>query len=344
MIDYPVYLCSQNPCATVQNFAALHPLWAQGLAENVCFLPQAFPVTPTSGAKCISAAQAEENVACCGDTALDASLAWQSRTADVLPSQNVAGYVVTHVGYAQSSGPVFLCDECGSALDIARFLVEAGLLPLWGSVLAAKQTSGRGQLRRAWQSSVGNIHAVLRIPAKARYADSLASLVVGYCMAKAFEDVGCFLRIKWPNDLILDGKKVGGILLEERGDVLLAGIGINTLYAPEVTALRDGAVLPAGTLFGGAAKTLPSITPLLWLTLAERAFLAYSSTVTEMNENELRIAIENKLLWLGEKILVLGEQKTALQGLFMGLAPDGAVRVNISGREHIVSSCTVAPL
>ena len=130
------------------------------------------------------------------------------------------------------AGPeIFPFAEVPSCLDAAFELARAGRLRIWDSALAASQTAGRGQLRRQWHSPPGNIYAALRLPVTPPFDGSSAAPAVGLLAAEALGALGWHVRIKWPNDLVLHmagvPRKVAGILLEERGGVLLAGIGVN---------------------------------------------------------------------------------------------------------------------
>ena len=105
-------------------------------------------------------------------------------------------------------------------------------------VVACEQTSGRGSRGRVWRSPPGGLWlSALYRPAPPA-AVELLSLRVGLAVAEALEAVGSGLRvaIKWPNDLIVDDRKLGGILCEARwhGEALawiVAGVGLNVTNA-----------------------------------------------------------------------------------------------------------------
>lgn len=123
-----------------------------------------------------------------------------------------------------------------------------------GSVLVAdSQTGGRGRMGRTWFSPAGaNLYVsmLLRPPVPPQQAPSL-SLAVGVAAARALRALLPRLpvRIKWPNDLMLNGKKLGGILCEMRSEpdrvhYVVVGIGLNVNVAAEQfpPGLHDGAV------------------------------------------------------------------------------------------------------
>ncbi len=145
--------------------------------------------------------------------------------------------------------PTYLAGRVTSSFALAWQLLQDGYFPEWSAVLCSCQTAGRGQLRRAWHSPRGNLHVTFRLPRSAALQGDAASLVTGYLLVKAFRALGFPLQLKWPNDLLLEQQcKVGGILLEERDGVLLAGMGINLAEAPQPSMLRDGSAVRVGVL------------------------------------------------------------------------------------------------
>ena len=113
-----------------------------------------------------------------------------------------------------------------STQDVAREL------PIGSVVVADHQTAGRGRLSHRWEAPPGTallVSFVLR-------PDPHLSLAVGVAAAEACDkDV----RLKWPNDLLLSGRKVGGILIESSASKAICGIGINLTWAPDGAARLD---------------------------------------------------------------------------------------------------------
>lgn len=110
-----------------------------------------------------------------------------------------------------------------STQDVAR------LLPIGSVVVADHQTAGRGRLDHRWEAPPGTallVSFVLR-------PNPLLSLAAGVAAAEA---IGADVRLKWPNDLLLHGAKVGGILVEAGPAKAICGIGINLTWAPEGAA------------------------------------------------------------------------------------------------------------
>jgi BirA family biotin operon repressor/biotin-[acetyl-CoA-carboxylase] ligase len=136
----------------------------------------------------------------------------------------------------------------GSTNDIVRERALAGV-PEGLVIRAEQQLAGRGRHGRGWASPPGNLYASLLLrPARPLAEAASLSLVVGLSLAEAIAAAGKLdPRLKWPNDVLLDGAKLAGILLENVGDqpeapVLVAGFGVNIRSAPA------GLPYPAATL------------------------------------------------------------------------------------------------
>ena len=113
-----------------------------------------------------------------------------------------------------------------STQDVAREL------PIGSVVVADHQTAGRGRYDRRWEAPPGTALLVSFVLAPR----PLLSLAAGVAAAEA---CGPAVRLKWPNDLMLDGRKLGGILVEATPAKAIVGIGINLTWAPEGAARLD---------------------------------------------------------------------------------------------------------
>lgn len=140
---------------------------------------------------------------------------------------------------------VRVVDTCGSTNAEMLRAAEAGAPS--GDVLAAElQTEGRGRLGRTWHSSVASS---LTFSLLWRFERSVAglgglSLAVGLAVARALHARKIGVGLKWPNDLLWQGRKLGGILIEVRGDSLgpcaaVIGIGLNVRLRDDVKARID---------------------------------------------------------------------------------------------------------
>ena len=105
---------------------------------------------------------------------------------------------------------------------------------------AERQTAGRGRLGRNWVSPPGNLHSSTLV--RLRADDPPAATLALVAAIAIYETANSFLggqhaglRLKWPNDLMLDGAKLSGTLLERSGPVVVIGIGVNVAMAPDIT-------------------------------------------------------------------------------------------------------------
>ena len=131
-------------------------------------------------------------------------------------------------------GPVFAYEQLGSTMEIAHELAAEGA-PEGSLVFARRQEQGRGRLGRTWASPEGGAYfsLILRPLRSPGEAPQLA-LVAGLAAAEAVNKLtGLYPSIRWPNDLLLEGKKLAGILTESRNGAVVLGIGINVTPRPE---------------------------------------------------------------------------------------------------------------
>jgi BirA family transcriptional regulator, biotin operon repressor / biotin---[acetyl-CoA-carboxylase] ligase len=233
---------------------------------------------------------------------------------------------------------LFLTGQVTSSLDAGWHLIGKGCLPEWGSVLAASQTGGRGQLRRQWHSPPGNIYGALRLPGGFPWSPELLPLVAGYLFSTAFLDMGVELAIKWPNDLILAGRKVGGILIEERRGVCMAGIGIN-LLSSTIQQMRIGAAFPAGGLDSAIQVPTPAA---LWLDLVHAVENCYETVLSSSTSSEFISLVEKRLAFVGRRVAVDG--KPDIRGRVAGISEKGGLILRDGCRETVISSGSIFPL
>jgi BirA family transcriptional regulator, biotin operon repressor / biotin---[acetyl-CoA-carboxylase] ligase len=144
------------------------------------------------------------------------------------------------LGAIHVTAPVRADEVTPSTNETAAAMAEDGA-PQWTLAAAAHQTHGRARMGRTWQDVAGKAlmcSVVLRPSGLAANRAGLLSLLAGASMADAIRSqAGRRVQTKWPNDLLLDGKKVGGVLLEsaiEAGTIryVVVGMGVNQ-EAPE---------------------------------------------------------------------------------------------------------------
>ncbi len=204
------------------------------------------------------------------------------------------------------------------------------------AVLAECQTAGRGRLGRTWVSPFGRN---LYLSVGWSFSDGAASLAglslaVGVAAHRALTAIGVTgLGLKWPNDILRDRHKVGGILLEVTGDPagscqVIVGIGINVAM-PHAAAVAieqpwaDLADVGEVTRNGLAAAVLSELLPVL-ADFPTTGFAAYQE------EWELHDA------YRGARVRI-ATPGTQIEGIARGVTAGGALRLDVDGREHLIN-------
>jgi BirA family transcriptional regulator, biotin operon repressor / biotin---[acetyl-CoA-carboxylase] ligase len=144
-------------------------------------------------------------------------------------------------GAAAAGVGLIACDTVGSTNAEALSYARAGEKgPLW--ITARAQSAGRGRRGRSWVSEPGNLFATLLLtdpapPERAAQLSFVAALATHDAIAAQAPALACSLAFKWPNDVLCDGAKLAGILIEAEGTrplMVAVGIGVNCRHHPEI--------------------------------------------------------------------------------------------------------------
>jgi BirA family transcriptional regulator, biotin operon repressor / biotin---[acetyl-CoA-carboxylase] ligase len=223
--------------------------------------------------------------------------------------------------------------------EAMRRAAEGEQGPLW--IVAARQSAGRGRQGRHWESRAGNLYATLLVslPVRADIAAQtsfVAALAVFDVAAGVLADPGK-LALKWPNDVLLDGAKLSGVLIEtvaqDQGRTTVAiGIGINLAHAPEHT--RYGAT----SLAAHDAHVAPD-------DAFERLAAAMAARLAAWNDGRGFAVVRHdwtaRAAGLGRVASVTMGERT-VTGEFTGLASDGALLLSEGGRQHAIHAGEVS--
>lgn len=213
-------------------------------------------------------------------------------------------------------------------------------------VWARQQTSGRGRRGREWTSPRGNLYCSVLL--RPNYPASKA-MQLGFVTAAAVAEVvtgilpsGARVTCKWPNDVLVDGRKVAGILIESSSaagkalDWLAIGVGVNVVFHPREVASR----YPATSLAAEGARevSLPK--------LLERYCHCLQRWITTWHEHgfaAIRQAWLRRAHGLHEPILVRLENET-FEGVFVNLDENGALVLEQNGIDRLVTVGDVFPM
>ncbi|QLC26804.1 biotin--[acetyl-CoA-carboxylase] ligase [Parasphingopyxis algicola] len=215
--------------------------------------------------------------------------------------------------------------ETGSTNDDVMALARKGEAEgFW--LRAERQNSGRGRQGRAWDSVSGNLFTSTFVrlgqddppPAGLALVASLA--LIDAVRAFLPDDLRDAVFLKWPNDLLLDGAKLSGILLEREGDAVVVGIGVNLAQHPTgldrpVTSLAAHAMAPAPDIF--------------LRDLAERFAVWLTRWRTEGMASIRDCWLANAHA-IGSALTVHDPASDVLEGIFDGLTDDGALRLRLA--------------
>ena len=123
-------------------------------------------------------------------------------------------------------------DKISSTQDYAHDLIARGEAHNKTIIHALAQSAGRGRYRRTWVSHHGNLYTsfIYKIPER----DPKLSYAVAVAIAETLIYFGLMPEIKWPNDVLIKGKKISGVLIEYSQNFVIVGVGINIKTCPTV--------------------------------------------------------------------------------------------------------------
>ncbi len=223
--------------------------------------------------------------------------------------------------------PHFHLASVGSTLTEAWSMAASGqTVPFW--LTADEQTQGRGRMDRQWVSAPGNLYSTFVTPLPPPPVVPLLPFAVSLAVHDAITvhlplERQKAASLKWPNDVLIDGAKTSGILIEQRSQtghppLIAIGIGINIEHEPDiagrtVTSLaREGATATSGAVFASLRQTMAD--HLSQLDTAPHAIIP---------------AWTQRATGIGSPIRVESGTET-IEGTFDHLASDGALMVRLA--------------
>ena len=153
--------------------------------------------------------------------------------ANVQRDPGLEARLASHLAHSRIGHPLYTYTQVSSTMDIAHELA-AQEAPEGTLVWSSRQEQGRGRLGRTWESPQGGVYLSLILrPTRSLTDIPQLSLVAGLSSVEAIQTLTQhFPSIRWPNDVLIDGRKVAGILVEAKAGVAIVGIGINVTTQP----------------------------------------------------------------------------------------------------------------
>jgi BirA family transcriptional regulator, biotin operon repressor / biotin---[acetyl-CoA-carboxylase] ligase len=221
--------------------------------------------------------------------------------------------------------------ETGSTNADLRQLAEAGGEDgLW--LRADRQTAGRGRQGREWSSPSGNFYGSTLV--RLRPNDPMAATLALAAAVAIEEAVSICLStsairpmLKWPNDLLIDGAKLSGILMERTGDAVIIGMGINLASAPQLSDRATTSLCDHGI----------DLTPATMQGLLADAMTRWVAVWREQGLGTIVDRWEARAHPRGAPLTARLPDGQVLNGTFEGLASDGALRLGLAdGATHVI--------
>lgn len=182
-------------------------------------------------------------------------------------------------------------------------------------LVALSQSQGRGRQGRQWTTIEGNFAGSTLVLLRSGDPEpQTLSLVAGLALIEAVDIAapGRPLMLKWPNDLLIGGGKLGGILLERSEDRVAVGIGVNLAEAPRIEGRRTASLDRA-------------IAPEAFAPLLAASFARWLDRWRSTRGEEIVDAWLERAHPLGTTLTVHVDAKTLVSGRFEGLAADGGL-------------------
>ncbi len=234
--------------------------------------------------------------------------------------------------------PTFKFSEVSSTNDAARKMIKDGIIDGPAVVWAERQFAGKGRKRRDWFSPAGGLWMtrVLK-PRLKRTRRPLYAFLAGVAAVRAVKNVcAAAPALKWPNDILYEGRKLGGILCESSGCFLLIGVGINVApvqWPQEV--LQTGRICPI--TISEAVQCGPDG----WHSLRVQLLEKLNNEISRLHQ---QTDCEGQLLiqqWkkhsntLGKQVRIIADDGETVEGAAIDVSQNGSLLVRgTDGQQH----------
>ena len=221
-----------------------------------------------------------------------------------------------------------ILNVCTSTNDIAFNAALSGEVE-GTSYLAHTQTEGRGRNQNKWTSSKGNLFLSTIIKPKSdKSLWHQLSVIVGFSIVQVLVDLGVnsnLIDLKWPNDVLVDNKKISGVLLESSDNFIIVGIGLNILKTP-ILETKWGTTKLKDHLKGSI--NIKNI----GLKILNKVFYNYYSW-EKFGFVFFKEDINKKMLNINKNIIInVNSKSNLLNGVFLGIGDSGGIKVKTNSK------------
>lgn len=207
---------------------------------------------------------------------------------------------------------------------------------------ALHQFAGRGRHGRRWHDARGRalLFSVLAPWTHDPAAASAVTLACGISVAEALRERGIEAKLKWPNDLLLSGRKLGGILTELAFDSqarasLVVGVGVNLCLDPETRVAIDQ---PAAALDERVVEARLAAEREIWIAQLARAVLDAIERFTREGFAPFRTRFESLSAYAGRSVVLMQAGLPTLTGVPVGIDGDGRLLLSTGDGIQAVAS------
>ena len=221
-----------------------------------------------------------------------------------------------------------ILDVCTSTNDIAFNAALNGEVE-GTSYLAHTQTEGRGRNQNKWTSSKGNLFLSTIIKPKSdKSLWHQLSVIVGFSIVQVLVDLGVnsnLIDLKWPNDVLVDNKKISGVLLESSDNFVIVGIGLNIIKNPIIETKWDT------TKLNDHLKGAINIKN-IGLKILNKVFYNYYSW-EKFGFVFFKEDINKKMFNINKNIIInVNSKSNLLNGVFLGIGDSGGIKVKTNSK------------
>ncbi len=233
--------------------------------------------------------------------------------------------------------PLYFYDSIGSTNNEAKILASNGA-PEGTLVVADEQTAGRGRFNRRWSTPKGSSLAVSLVLRSKLSKTQISHISILGSLATAYAiEYSCNVspKLKWPNDIWINQTKIAGVLVETSYNIevpewLILGIGINVNSGPyEIT----NSSYPVSFLANIIGHNVDRVN--LLQQLVHNVGILYS----QLGQSSIIEKWEERMLWKGQHVAVVNSGNNVIEGIALGLAPNGALLIQLhNGKKSEIYS------